>query len=183
MWDKRIQTPMLQGRPTMIISMMKWIRTSRLSIKKYLSAGCLMLRPPEPKTSVFQKKQRGEGRRAQRSESHDFVQPADFVHQICFSRFGSADLSQRIWFGRFSSADLVQQVWSSSASSRKIASRGGPPDWCAPILLSLSFLSVSCSLALSLTQSFSLSHTLSLFLSLSISLSLPTARLVFGVQS
>ena len=32
-----IQTPMAQGRSTKIISMMKWIRSSRLSIKKYIS--------------------------------------------------------------------------------------------------------------------------------------------------
>ena len=33
-----IQTPMAQGRSTKIISMIKWIRTSRLSIKNSLSA-------------------------------------------------------------------------------------------------------------------------------------------------
>ena len=36
--EKGIQTPMAQGRPTKIISMMKWIRTSRLSRKNTLSA-------------------------------------------------------------------------------------------------------------------------------------------------
>ena len=34
-----IQTPMAQGRSTKIISMIKWIRTSRLSIKNSLSLG------------------------------------------------------------------------------------------------------------------------------------------------
>ena len=36
---KRIQTPMAQGRSTKIISMIKWIRTSRLSIKNSPSGG------------------------------------------------------------------------------------------------------------------------------------------------
>ena len=35
--EKGIQTPMAQGRSTKIISMIRWIRTSRLSIKKSLS--------------------------------------------------------------------------------------------------------------------------------------------------
>ena len=35
----RMQTPKAQGRSTKIISMMKEIRTSRLSIKKSLSSG------------------------------------------------------------------------------------------------------------------------------------------------
>ena len=35
--EKGIQTPMTQGRSTKIISKMKWIRTSRLSIKNSLS--------------------------------------------------------------------------------------------------------------------------------------------------
>ena len=34
--EKGIQTPMVQGRSTQIISMIKWIRTSRLSIKNSL---------------------------------------------------------------------------------------------------------------------------------------------------
>ena len=33
-----IQTPMAQGRPTKIISMIRWIRTSRLPIKSSLSS-------------------------------------------------------------------------------------------------------------------------------------------------
>ena len=36
--EKGIQTPMAQGRSTKIISMMKWIRTSRFSIKNSLSS-------------------------------------------------------------------------------------------------------------------------------------------------
>ena len=36
---KGIQTPMAQGRSTKIISMIKWIRTSRLSTKNSLSGG------------------------------------------------------------------------------------------------------------------------------------------------
>ena len=36
--EKGIQIPMAQGRSTKIISMIKWIRTSRLSIKNSLSA-------------------------------------------------------------------------------------------------------------------------------------------------
>ena len=35
--DKEVQTSMAQGRSTKIISMMKWIRTSRLSMKNSLS--------------------------------------------------------------------------------------------------------------------------------------------------
>ena len=35
--EKGIQTPMAQGRSTKIISMITWIRTSRLSIKNSLS--------------------------------------------------------------------------------------------------------------------------------------------------
>ena len=35
--EKGIQTPMAQGRSTEIISMIQWIRTSRLSIKHSLS--------------------------------------------------------------------------------------------------------------------------------------------------
>ena len=35
--EKGIQTPMAPGRSAKIISMIKWIRTSRLSIKKTLS--------------------------------------------------------------------------------------------------------------------------------------------------
>ena len=35
--EKEIQTPMGQGRSTNVISMIKWIRTSRLSIKNSLS--------------------------------------------------------------------------------------------------------------------------------------------------
>jgi len=35
--EKGIQTPRSQGRSTKIISMIKWIRTSRLSIKNSLS--------------------------------------------------------------------------------------------------------------------------------------------------
>jgi len=35
--EKGIQTPMAQGRSTKIVSMIKWIRTSRLSIKNSLS--------------------------------------------------------------------------------------------------------------------------------------------------
>ena len=35
--EKGIQTPRAQGRSTKIISMIKWIRTSRLSIKNSLS--------------------------------------------------------------------------------------------------------------------------------------------------
>jgi len=35
--EKGIQTPMAQGRSTIIISMIKWIRTSRLLIKNSLS--------------------------------------------------------------------------------------------------------------------------------------------------
>jgi len=35
--EKGIQTPMAQGRSTETISMIKWIRTSRLSIKNSLS--------------------------------------------------------------------------------------------------------------------------------------------------
>ena len=35
--EKGMQIPMAQGRSTRIISMMKWIRTSRLSIKNSLS--------------------------------------------------------------------------------------------------------------------------------------------------
>ena len=35
--EKGIQTPMAQGRSTEIISMIKWIRTSRLSIQNSLS--------------------------------------------------------------------------------------------------------------------------------------------------
>ena len=35
--EKEIQTPTAQGRSTKIISMIKWIRTSRLSIKNSLS--------------------------------------------------------------------------------------------------------------------------------------------------
>ena len=35
--EKGIQTPMAQGRSTKIIEMIKLIRTSRLSIKKFLS--------------------------------------------------------------------------------------------------------------------------------------------------
>ena len=38
--EKGIQTPMAQGLSTKIISMIKWIRTSRLSIKNSLSLGC-----------------------------------------------------------------------------------------------------------------------------------------------
>ena len=34
---KEIQTPMAQGRSTKIISMIKWIQTSKLSIKNSLS--------------------------------------------------------------------------------------------------------------------------------------------------
>ena len=40
--EKRIQTPMAQGRSTHIISMIKWIRTSTLSIKSSLSKQCLL---------------------------------------------------------------------------------------------------------------------------------------------
>ena len=36
-WKTGSQTPMAQGRSTEIVSMIQWIRTSRLSIKKYLS--------------------------------------------------------------------------------------------------------------------------------------------------
>ena len=36
-WKGGIQTPMAQGRSTKIISMIKWIRTSRLSIKNSFS--------------------------------------------------------------------------------------------------------------------------------------------------
>jgi len=35
--EKGIQTPMAQGRSTKIISMFKWIQTSRLSIKNSLA--------------------------------------------------------------------------------------------------------------------------------------------------
>ena len=35
--EKGIQTPMAQGRSTKIISMIRWIRTSRLSMKNSLS--------------------------------------------------------------------------------------------------------------------------------------------------
>ena len=35
-WKRGIQTPMAQGRSTKIISMIKWIRDSRLSVKKSL---------------------------------------------------------------------------------------------------------------------------------------------------
>ena len=35
--DRQVQTPMAQGRSTKIISMIKWIWTSRLSIKNSLS--------------------------------------------------------------------------------------------------------------------------------------------------
>ena len=35
--EQGIQTPMAQGRSTKIISMIKWIRTSRLVVKKELS--------------------------------------------------------------------------------------------------------------------------------------------------
>jgi hypothetical protein len=38
-----IQTPMAQGRSTKIISIIQWIRTSRLSIKKSLSLPDLCL--------------------------------------------------------------------------------------------------------------------------------------------
>jgi hypothetical protein len=37
--EKGIQTPMARGRSTKIISMMKWIRTSRLSLQNSLSVG------------------------------------------------------------------------------------------------------------------------------------------------
>ena len=37
---KGIQTPMAQGRSTKIIAMIKWIRASRLSIKKSISRTC-----------------------------------------------------------------------------------------------------------------------------------------------
>jgi hypothetical protein len=36
--ERGIQTPMSQGRSTQIISMIKWIRTRRLSIKNFLSS-------------------------------------------------------------------------------------------------------------------------------------------------
>ena len=36
---KGIQTPMAQGRSSEIISMIRWIRTSRMSIKNSLSLG------------------------------------------------------------------------------------------------------------------------------------------------
>ena len=39
--EKGIQTPMAQGRSTKIISMIKWVRSSRLSVKNSLSAGIL----------------------------------------------------------------------------------------------------------------------------------------------
>ena len=39
---KGIQTPMTQGQSTKIISTIKWIRTSRLSIKNPLSLGLLL---------------------------------------------------------------------------------------------------------------------------------------------
>jgi len=42
--EKGIQTPMAQGRSTKIISMIKWIRTSRLSIKNPLSLHVLPVR-------------------------------------------------------------------------------------------------------------------------------------------
>ena len=35
--EKGIQTPMAQGRSTKVISMIKWVRTSTLSLKKSLS--------------------------------------------------------------------------------------------------------------------------------------------------
>ena len=38
--EKGIQTPITQGRSTRIISMIEWIRTSRLPIKKSLSGRC-----------------------------------------------------------------------------------------------------------------------------------------------
>ena len=38
--EKEIHTPMARGRSTKIISMIKWIRTSRLSIKDSLSRVC-----------------------------------------------------------------------------------------------------------------------------------------------
>jgi len=38
-WKTGIQTPMAQGRSTKTILVIKWIRTSRLSIKNSLSAG------------------------------------------------------------------------------------------------------------------------------------------------
>ena len=34
-WEKGIQTPMAQGRSTQIISIIKWFRTSRLSLKNF----------------------------------------------------------------------------------------------------------------------------------------------------
>ena len=37
--EKGIQTPMAKGRSSKIVSMMKWIRTSRLSIKNSLFLG------------------------------------------------------------------------------------------------------------------------------------------------
>jgi hypothetical protein len=38
---------MAQGRSTKVISMIKWVRTSRLSIKKYLSFSLLLQQPEE----------------------------------------------------------------------------------------------------------------------------------------
>jgi hypothetical protein len=41
-WKEGIQTPMAQGRSANFIPMIKWIQTSRLSIKNSLCATCIM---------------------------------------------------------------------------------------------------------------------------------------------
>ena len=49
--EKGIQTPMAQGRSTKIVWMIKWIRTSRSSIKNFLSLPRIMAREKEAKSS------------------------------------------------------------------------------------------------------------------------------------
>ena len=46
LFQKGIQTPMAQRRSTEIISMIKWIQTSRLSKKNSLSLDSSMIAPP-----------------------------------------------------------------------------------------------------------------------------------------
>ena len=88
---RRIQTPMAQGRSTKIISIMKWVRTSRLPIKKslfdhlhesLLEACGLPRRPLSPPASILDFRGTGVPRSAPLPSSrgqHHQSQPLDII--------------------------------------------------------------------------------------------------------